>query len=249
MLREAWLLAGSGHRLDSGLWPLARIGGEQNPDKARFCLNCGSPLTEAAPAPEPATIPDEERKLDTLVFVDLVGSTSLAERADPEDVLESARALLQPPPGRARAAAARSRNTSATRSSRTSACRLGTRTIQARRASGARHREHVAVLNAEDPIRRIQVRIGVATGEVIVRHGVRAEEGKGIAWGDVLNTAARIESAAPVDDPRRRGDLPRDCLRDRVPRARADRGEGEDGAGARAAGRRRQGSNGARANP
>src|SRR5206468_1093029 len=26
----------------------------------------------------------------------------------------------------------------------------------------------------------------------------RAEEGKGIAWGDVLNTAARIESAAPV---------------------------------------------------
>src|SRR5205085_719382 len=57
----------------------------------------------------------------------------------------------------------------------------------------------VEALNAEDPIREIQVRIGIATGEVIVTHGQRAEEGKGIAWGDVLNTAARIESAAPVD--------------------------------------------------
>ena len=59
--------------------------------------------------------------------------------------------------------------------------------------------ETVEALNAEDPIRQIQVRIGIATGEVIVTHGAKAEEGKGIAWGDVLNTAARIESAAPVD--------------------------------------------------
>ena len=57
----------------------------------------------------------------------------------------------------------------------------------------------VEALNAEDPIREIKVRIGVATGEVIVTHGQKAEEGKGIAWGDVLNTAARIESAAPVN--------------------------------------------------
>ena len=59
--------------------------------------------------------------------------------------------------------------------------------------------ETVERLNAEDPIREIKIRIGIATGEVIVTHGVKAEEGKGIAWGDVLNTAARIESAAPVN--------------------------------------------------
>src|SRR5260370_36757816 len=57
----------------------------------------------------------------------------------------------------------------------------------------------VANLNSEDPIREIKVRIGIATGEVIVTHGNKAEEGKGIAWGDVLHTAARIESAAPVN--------------------------------------------------
>src|SRR6476620_775358 len=62
--------------------------GEQNPDRARFCLNCGSPLAEAAPPPPAApAVPDEERKLDTLVFVDLGGSTALAEQLDPEDVL------------------------------------------------------------------------------------------------------------------------------------------------------------------
>ena len=60
--------------------------GEENPERARFCLNCGSPLPETAPPPAPE--PDEERKLDTLVFVDLVGSTALAEQLDPEDVLQ-----------------------------------------------------------------------------------------------------------------------------------------------------------------
>src|SRR5437762_29696 len=65
--------------------------GEENPAKAKFCLACGTPLGAAepvaAPAPPPAAIVEEERKLDTLVFVDLVGSTALAESLDPEDVL------------------------------------------------------------------------------------------------------------------------------------------------------------------
>src|SRR5580765_6870171 len=68
--------------------------GEENPAKAKFCLNCGSPLgaaeVPAAAPPEPPPPPraqEEERKLDTLVFVDLVGSTALAESLDPEDVL------------------------------------------------------------------------------------------------------------------------------------------------------------------
>src|SRR5512135_3194455 len=50
--------------------------GEDNPDRGRFCLACGTPLT-AAPA-------REVRKTVTVIFADVVGSTNLSERLDPE---------------------------------------------------------------------------------------------------------------------------------------------------------------------
>ncbi len=46
---------------------------------ARFCLHCGTALS-----PSPADTLGEERKVVTVVFVDLVGSTAMAERADVE---------------------------------------------------------------------------------------------------------------------------------------------------------------------
>src|SRR3712207_4806773 len=52
----------------------------ENPDGARFCNSCGAALgSTAAPA-------RTERKFATALFADLVGSTSLAEREDPEVV-------------------------------------------------------------------------------------------------------------------------------------------------------------------
>jgi predicted ATPase len=54
--------------------------GEENPERARFCLNCGEPL---ATSEQPARL---ERKFATALFADLVGSTSLAEQEDPEVV-------------------------------------------------------------------------------------------------------------------------------------------------------------------
>src|SRR5207302_1418940 len=60
-------------------------GGDLNPERARFCLACGAPLVEQA---EPA----EERKVVSVLFVDLVGFTNRSDRADPEDV----RAILRP---------------------------------------------------------------------------------------------------------------------------------------------------------
>src|SRR5437763_13980357 len=67
--------------------------GQQNPDGARFCNACASPLQ----ADERAL--GEERKIVTVVFVDLVGFTAQAEQLDPEDV----RGLLSPYHARLRA--------------------------------------------------------------------------------------------------------------------------------------------------
>src|SRR3954467_2640200 len=53
--------------------------GEANAAAARFCSSCGAPLGEAL-------APQEERKLVSVLFVDLVGSTARADKADPEDV-------------------------------------------------------------------------------------------------------------------------------------------------------------------
>ncbi|MBA3383195.1 MAG: zinc ribbon domain-containing protein [Actinobacteria bacterium] len=82
--------------------------GEQVAQLAKFCPECGTPLA----APSPAR---EERKVVTVVFCDLVGSTAQAERLDPEDV----RAILSTTTSRcartSSASAGRSRSSSATR--------------------------------------------------------------------------------------------------------------------------------------
>ncbi|MGZ8626262.1 MAG: adenylate/guanylate cyclase domain-containing protein, partial [Actinomycetota bacterium] len=59
--------------------------GERNPERARFCLRCGAPLDAALRR-------DEERKVVTALFCDLVGFTARSDMADPEDV----KATLRP---------------------------------------------------------------------------------------------------------------------------------------------------------
>ncbi|HEX2069247.1 MAG TPA: adenylate/guanylate cyclase domain-containing protein, partial [Actinomycetota bacterium] len=53
--------------------------GQENPDVAKFCLNCATPLQEKAVA-------REVRKTVTVVFSDVTGSTNLGERLDPESM-------------------------------------------------------------------------------------------------------------------------------------------------------------------
>ena len=48
------------------------------------------------------------------------------------------------------------------------------------------------------------MRIGVNTGEALVALGARPELGEAMVAGDVMNTGARLQSAAPPGDPRRR---------------------------------------------
>ena len=57
--------------------------GEANQDTARFCQACGTPL---APPVEEVKLPAESRKMVTLVFCDLTGSTALGEKMDPESL-------------------------------------------------------------------------------------------------------------------------------------------------------------------
>ena len=57
---------------------------QENPDIARFCLHCGTALATAAHR--------EERRVVSVLFVDIVGFTSRSEQLDPEDV----RAFLKP---------------------------------------------------------------------------------------------------------------------------------------------------------
>jgi hypothetical protein len=45
----------------------------------------------------------------------------------------------------------------------------------------------------------LQVRIAVDTGEALIALGARPTAGEGMASGDVLNTTARLEAAAPVN--------------------------------------------------
>jgi len=60
-------------------------------------------------------------------------------------------------------------------------------------------RKVLAELNTEDEWLDLHFRIGINTGEALVMLDARASEGEWSAAGDVMNTAARIESAAPVD--------------------------------------------------
>src|SRR2546430_6941764 len=45
----------------------------------------------------------------------------------------------------------------------------------------------------------LQVRVGVNTGEALVKVGARPAAGEAMVAGDVVNTAARMQAAAPVN--------------------------------------------------
>src|SRR2546422_487386 len=56
-----------------------------------------------------------------------------------------------------------------------------------------------AELNDEDEWFDLHIRTAVHTGEALVVPAARATEGEGMAAGDVMNTAARLQSKAPED--------------------------------------------------
>jgi class 3 adenylate cyclase/tetratricopeptide (TPR) repeat protein len=168
--------------------------GEQNSDRARFCQVCGSALAEA-----PAAL-REERKVVTVLFCDLVGFTASSDQADPEDV----RARIRPYHARLRQEIERFGGTVEKFIGDAVMAVFGAPVAHeddAERAvrAGLRITQSIAELNEEQPELRLSVRIGVNTGEAVVALGARPEQGEGMVTGDVVNTAARLQTAAPVD--------------------------------------------------
>ena len=158
----------------------------ENPENARFCLACGKPLTEAAPGPA------EERRIVSVVFVDLVDFTSRSEKLDPEDV----RAFQTPYFARVRAEVERYGGTVEKF--------IGDAVLGVFGAPTAYGDDAERCVRAALAIRdwaadeQLLVRIAVNTGEAIVTLSARVEQGESMVAGDVINTASRLQSAAPV---------------------------------------------------
>jgi class 3 adenylate cyclase/tetratricopeptide (TPR) repeat protein len=160
--------------------------GRENPEDARFCSSCGASL-----APE---IRREERKVVSVLFADLVGFTSRAEQLDPEDV----RALLAPYHARLRQELERYGGTVEKFIGDAVMALFGAPVVHEDDAERAVR----AALTIRDWAREageLRLRIAVATGEALVALGAQPSEGEGMASGDVVNTAARLQTAAPVN--------------------------------------------------
>ena len=73
---------------------LCRSCSSENPADKRFCSDCGAARGERSPAPQGGGgVQLPERRLVSVMFVDLVGSTSLGLRLDPEDLRETTSAF------------------------------------------------------------------------------------------------------------------------------------------------------------
>src|SRR6266540_755976 len=163
------------------------------PDLA-FCTSCGEALEAAAPTTT------EERKTVSVLFADLVGFTARAERLDPEEV----RGVLAPYHALVRTELERFGGTVEKFIGDAVVALFGApvaheddpeRAVRAALAV----RQAVERLNEQDAWLDLKIRVGVHTGEALVVLGARAAEGEGMAAGDVMNTAARLQSAAPVN--------------------------------------------------
>ena len=135
-----------------------------------------------------------ERKVVTVLFCDLVGFTSRAESLDPEDV----EAFLRPYHERVRSEIERRGGTVEKF--------IGDAVMALFGAPVAHEDDPERAVRACLAIRdwalaeeSVQVRIAATTGEALIQLDARPEAGEGMASGDVVNTAARLQSAAPVN--------------------------------------------------
>ena len=169
--------------------------GQDNPDRAKFCLECGASLAAAA---ELAT---ESRRVVSIVFADMAGSTAIGERLDPEalrrvqaryfdamaEVIERHGGTVEKYIGDAVMAVF-------------GIPRLHEDDpLRAVRAADGMQRA-LDPLNEElraDHGVEVRIRVGVNTGEVVAGD---PGAGQRLVTGDAVNVAARLEQAAGADE-------------------------------------------------
>ena len=168
-----------------------RTCGERNPDRSRFCGACGTRFEGASSAP------NEERKFVSILFVDIVEFTSRAHEADPEDV----RAALSLYYARLRKEIERFGGRVEKFIGDAVVGIFGApvaheddpeRAVRA----GLRITEAIKEMNEADPSLNLTARGAVETGQVVVALGTKDKAQEAIV-GDVVNTTARLQSAAP----------------------------------------------------
>jgi class 3 adenylate cyclase len=169
--------------------------GQDNPDRAKFCLECGASL---APAAEPAA---ESRKVVTIVFADMAGSTAIGERLDPEALrrvqaryFDAMAAVIEQHGG-------------------TVEKYIGDAVMAVFGIPRLHEDDPLRAVRAADDMQRalgplndelrrehdveVRIRIGVNTGEVV--SGDPAA-GQRLVTGDTVNVAARLEQAATAGE-------------------------------------------------
>ncbi len=167
--------------------------GKENPEEARFCLHCGEPLVELDQR-------RTERKVATVLFADLVGSTSLAEREDAEVVqtvvgrafdrlseeIAQHEGLVEKFMGDAVLAifgVPRAHEDDPERAVR----------------AGFEMQGVLSELNrafADEGMPQLQMRIGVESGEILVDQDRVSGPRDRMLTGDAVNVAARLQGAA-----------------------------------------------------
>ncbi len=199
--------------------------GTANPPVAKFCIECGTPLqpakaSEAPPQAESAAQGDgnrqtqllpellatpEERRVVTVMFADITGSTPLADHLDPEDM----RAILT---GYFNLMAEQIRKHGGTLEKY-----IGDAVMAVFGAPVAHEDDPDRAIRAaldmqaalasfnqqrleQDPhATRLQMRIGINTGEVAAPANTPYNRQDFLITGDAVNVAARLQSAAAPD--------------------------------------------------
>ena len=162
----------------------------ENPDGFKFCGQCAAPLVALSTQAD-------ERKVVTTLFCDLVGFTAMSEAADPEDVDAvlrqyhvAARKVIESHGG--------------TVEKFIGDAVVGVFGVPAVHEDDPERavRAGLRIVEALEGMTRpdgtpLEVRVGVNTGEALVRLDVTPGSGEGFLTGDAVNTAARLQGAAP----------------------------------------------------
>jgi class 3 adenylate cyclase/tetratricopeptide (TPR) repeat protein len=151
--------------------------GQENPDGFTFCGRCATPLAEAPP-------PREVRKVVTVVFCDLSGSTTLGSVTDPEALRATMRSYYDEMRG------ILERHGGTVEKFVGDAVMAVFGVPVAHEDDALRAVRAAWQMRAAVPALGLSARIGVNTGEVVTG------EGDTLVTGDAVNVAARLEQAA-----------------------------------------------------